>query len=161
MDPISALLAGYLTASQSFGQALFSHSDLEGTTETAEVQGFRVTFWHQSWKIRDSSVCQNYRSDVVKHSKCAHAAKDLFARTCDRLNAKRLYHTDYASLKSMYCTAAANYRPTQAGIEWNEPRTNTDAEAIQACRLARAALIGENTAENRYLKEKACKKTEP
>lgn len=165
MDPVSALLAGYLTTVQSFGQSIgeeiFSHSDLEGTTETVEIQGFRVNFWHQTWKIRDSSVCQNYSVDVVKHSKCTHAAKELFIQTCDRLRAKRLSHPSYLSLKKMYCTAATNYQPMQAGIEWSNTQATADAEAIQKCRLAQAALLGENTPDTRKIKQEACAKVLP
>ena len=165
MDPVSALLASYLTMAQSIGNALgteiVSHSDLEGTTETVEIQGFRVTFWHQTWKIQNSSVCKSYQSNVVKLSKCTHIAKDLFIQTCDRLSAKRLGHPDSPSMKRMYCAAAENYQPKQASVEWTENQTTADAEALQECRLAQAALLGENTPETRYLKQQACKKIEP
>ncbi|EGV28693.1 hypothetical protein ThidrDRAFT_3587 [Thiorhodococcus drewsii AZ1] len=159
MDPITALLASYLTtAAQSISNEAFSHMDLNGTTtETAEIQDITVSFDHVAWKIQDRSVCKTYRNDVMKMSKCTHAAKDLFIQTCDRLTAKRLYHPDYPSLKRMYCTAARQYRPTQASVEWASPTpTNTDAQILQECRLAKAALLTENTPENRYIKKQAC-----
>lgn len=159
MDAISALLSTYLSASaQAIGNAIgkeaFSHMD-PGQTESVEYQGFKITFTHQLWKIQDSSVCRTYKNNVTKLDQCTHAAKDLFIQTCDKLTAERLYHPDYQSLKRMYCTAAETFQPTQARMEWAEP-TTPDADARQKCRLAQAAVLAENTPENRHLRKEAC-----
>ncbi|EXJ14280.1 hypothetical protein [Imhoffiella purpurea] len=164
MDPITALLAGYLTTSaESIGNQIANSAvarmDTEVKVETVEYQGIDVDFSHQMWRIQDSSVCGQYRGDVVKRSACTHAAKDLFAESCKRLSDNRSAHPDYSSLKAMYCSAAARFRPTQAGIEWTDPGAiSPDAEALQECRLAQAALLTENTPENRYRKKRACAK---
>ncbi|MBK1725309.1 hypothetical protein [Thiocystis violacea] len=151
MDPISALLAGYLNAAT---QA-FDHMDLALRTEAIEHQGLTVTFTHQQWRIREASVCEGERGDVVRLARCTAAAKDLFRQVCQALQANPRNHPDDPSLQRMYCSAAARYRPTQASVEWAEP-VEAEAQARQACRLAQAALLTENTPETRHRRKVAC-----
>ncbi|MBK1724800.1 hypothetical protein [Thiocystis violacea] len=151
MDPISALLASYLNAATE----AFDHIDLALRTEAMAHQGLTVTFAHQQWHIREASVCEGERGNVVRLARCTEAAKDLFGKLCQELQAHPHNHPDYRHLRQMYCAAAASYRPTQARVEWAEP-VDAEAQARQECRLAQAALLTENTPETRHRRKAAC-----
>ena len=151
MDPISVLLAGYLNAVTE----AFDHMDLTLRVESVEHQGLPMTFAHQQWRIRENSVCEGEREDVMRLARCTAAAKDLFRQVCQELQAHPRIHQDYPSLQRMYCSAAASYRPTQVSVEWAGP-VDAEAQARQECRLAQAALLGENTPETRHQRKVAC-----
>jgi hypothetical protein len=155
MDPLSSLFAAFLD----HASAAITHHMLHGMhanpqTVVVEHQGQRVSFQHQLWRVRGRSVCSDRRADIATFARRTQAAHEIFEQACQELRANPQPALNYRPMLNMYCAAAAEFKPTQASIQWTDsasgPTTGED------CRLAQAALIGENTPETRAQRKKAC-----
>ncbi|EGV18977.1 hypothetical protein [Thiocapsa marina] len=158
MDPLSAAFAAYLnTFSTTVTDSMQAQNNYDVQAHVVEHEGYSITFQHRLWKILDDTVCADLRQDLTRYSGCTEAARNWFREACGRLNNNPTDHWSNAKLKTMYCNAAVSYQPTIAAIEWSAP-SEPDAlrSAREACSLARVAVLGENTAEQRRLKADAC-----
>ena len=155
MDPLSSLLAAFLDhTSSAITNRMLDGMDANPQTVVVEYQGQRVSFQHQLWRVRAQSVCSDRRADIAIFASCTQAAHEIFEQACQDLRANPQPDLNYRPTLNMYCAATAEFKPTQASIQWTDsasgPTTGED------CRLAQAALIGENTPETRAQRKKAC-----
>jgi hypothetical protein len=113
------------------------------------------------WDTQRDSVCADVRQDLQTYSGCTAAALEWFRAACRHLSDNPTNHWSQSKMKSMYCSAAVSFRPTIASIEW-APSQQPDAlqAAREACSLARVAVLGDNTAEQRRQKAEACDRYE-
>ncbi|MCF7993380.1 MAG: hypothetical protein K9L32_08330 [Chromatiaceae bacterium] len=156
MDPLSALFAGFLqSAGDAVAQRAFDGMNTEIETVVTEYHGERIQFQHQLWRIKPETICADKRQQVAAFSRCTQAAQALFQEACTQLTANPRRDPAYRSLRSMYCNAGERFQPTEASIQWSNGGPPT-AES-EACRLAKAMLVVDNSAANRTEMRNACK----
>jgi len=160
MEPVSILFSSFLTGMSS---GLHNHIiDVVGTeiqSQVIEYHNQKIDFQYQLWKINDKSVCAREKgNNLSNHSTCTIEAKQFFGDTCSYLQAHPQQHWKFTKTKNMYCTAAANFKPTVAQIS---TPTDTEAELWNAKhRCSLLTLEVRNTGNKKVLKEKeqACTK---
>ena len=156
MDPISFVFSAYLDAVQSR-----VHSQLTDTLGTEvkaviiDYEGVKVPFQYQIWRVRDSSVCSSYQSDLIQYSQCTVKAKGLFQTLCVQLSEKPSIHWRHSKTKNMFCNAAVSYQPTIARISEAEAKTEVE-KARAACNLAIVAALGSRDPEVIAERETVC-----
>lgn len=156
MDPLSALLAGFLqSAGDTLAQRAIDGMNAQPETVAMEYQGEHVRFQHQLWRIKPETVCAEQRQQLAAYARCTQAAQALFRDACERLSRAVGRAPVERSLRAMYCNAAQRYAPTEASIQWSDAETST-AES-DACRLAKAMLVVDKSAANRAQVREACK----
>ncbi len=117
MDPISALFAALLDSTSSAVRNHMQESlGTEVITVTVDHNDQRVSFQHQSWRIRDESVCVDKRNKMAEFSKCTLAAKEFFVDACSYLRESRGSGLKYDKTKNMYCAASSSFQPTIAFV---------------------------------------------
>jgi hypothetical protein len=158
MDPLSAAFAAYLdTFSTILTNSMEARRNLDVQAHVVEYGGYAIAYQHRLWKIRDDSVCADLRQDPTRYSGCTEAARNWFREACGRLNNNPTDHWSHAKFKTMYCNASVSYQPSIAAIEWSTPsEPDVLQSAREACSLARVAVLGDNTAEQRRRKAEAC-----
>lgn len=158
MDPLSAAFAAYLdTFSTTVTNSMEARRNLDVQAHVVEHGGYAIAYQHRLWKIRDDSVCADLRQDLERYSGCTKAAAAWFRETCSQMSSNPADHWSHAKLKTMYCNASVSYQPTIAAIEWSTPsEPDVLQSAREACSLARVAVLGDNTAEQRRRKAEAC-----
>jgi hypothetical protein len=155
MDPLSALFAGFLQqAGDAVAQRAFDGMNTQVETVVTEYNGEQIRFQHQMWRIKPESVCADQRQQIDAFARCTQAAQALFQEACTKLTATPRRDPAYRSLRSMYCNAGERFRPTEASIQWSTAAPTT-AES-EACRLAKAMLVVDNSATNRAEMRRAC-----
>ena len=71
MDPISLALSAYLNNVQvDIHQQLTDIMGTEMQAVTIKYEGFDIPYQYQIWRIRDKSVCNNYRGQLARYSTC-------------------------------------------------------------------------------------------
>lgn len=120
MDPISTLFAAYLTTVSSNFQK--NITDIYGTEVTSELityQDTPISFQYQIWKIKNKSVCANYKNNTSIYSDCTIKAKSLFSDLCNKIPQSNNWKIK--KLRNMYCNASISYSPTIAKISLPKP----------------------------------------
>ncbi|NOQ35551.1 MAG: hypothetical protein GQ569_06605 [Methylococcaceae bacterium] len=156
MDLFAMIFASYLEiVSGSVYQQMSDRMDTEIQAMIVKHDEQEVSFSHQIWKIKQSSVCENDKQNALKYSKCTQAAKSLFNASCQYLQANPKTHWKYQKLKNMYCNAALSYQPVNAAISWSgkEDKLKT---AKRKCSMATIALMDNDKQELRSARKKAC-----
>ncbi|MEG0006737.1 MAG: hypothetical protein RR721_15685 [Aeromonas sp.] len=131
MDPVSWLFSAYLNLVQ---EQVSDHYGTESKTLVVEYEGELVPFAFQFWQIKPSSVCRAYEQDVRRFSQCTVKATALFGKLCDELSRQDDSSWQRPKFRSMYCTAALNYRPmiAEIGDAKEDPARLTERACNQA-----------------------------
>lgn len=117
MDPISTVLSGYIFSINSHIQEDYrARVGLELTPLVIKHNKMDIPFQHQIWKIQDKSVCELYKQNSAKYSKCTINAKSLFTEICSELSQKKSNNWQHQKYQNMYCNAAITYKPMVATV---------------------------------------------
>ena len=138
MDPISTLLAVYMSAANNHVSDIYG---AEIKTEIIEYDGTKVKFQYQLWKIKNKTVCSTYKQDMGEYSKCTVNALALFSSICDELSIDSGSHWKVKKLKNMYCNAATNYEPVIAMIA-KPKKANEQQDIKKKCNLLILKTMG-------------------
>lgn len=129
MDPISTVLSGYIISISSYIQEDYrSRVGLELTPLVIKHNKMDIPFQHQIWKIKDKSVCELYKQNSAKYSKCTINAKSLFTEICSELSKKKSNNWQHQKYQNMYCNASITYKPMVASISSGSSSKKSDAE---------------------------------
>ncbi len=142
MDPISLALSTYLNHVQvNVHQQVTDIMGTEVQAVSIKYEGLNISYQHQIWKIKDKSVCNNYRNQLAHYSTCTIKAKRLFNSLCNELNKKKSTHWKHKKIKNMYCNAAISYKPVIASIK---PASNESPLQLarKECNQAIVAAMG-------------------
>jgi len=158
MDPVTAFIAAYLTATTN--QIHNQVGDILGTeiqTETIEYQGMPISFQYQIWKIRDKSVCSDNKGNA-NYSMCTIKAKSLFSEMCEGLTKSTSSNWKVKKARTMYCNAAINYKPFIAQI--SDAKEKTEARKKEKkCNLLILKTMDNHHPELIDERDLACGKT--
>ncbi|PCJ37169.1 MAG: hypothetical protein COA75_05335 [Cellvibrionales bacterium] len=158
MDPVAYLFSAYLNTIQTVSYNQLSES--MGTDISAVViehEGVSVPFQFQMWKVKDNSVCANFRQNIGAYSECTVKASELFSKLCSSLALKHDQDWRYKKTKNMYCNAAISYKPTIAHIS-----TATEESEIQRvkkeCNSSTIEAMGSNDLRKVNKRDTNCRK---
>lgn len=136
--------------------------DIMGTERQSvdtNINGQRITFQYQVWKINQPSVCSQAQQNVMQFSECTQAAKIFFQSMCEQLQQeKQNRHPRTAQLQRMYCQAAIDFKPTVAQISRSQTESNDELKTLRKnCNdLIFKAKISEDIKDEKA-RDKACK----
>jgi hypothetical protein len=156
MDPISTLLAAYISAITATGNQI--PADINDNTINSEVITYadvNIPFQYQMWAINNESVCATYTEKMSVYAECTVKAKSLFTTLCNDLPEGNSENTKASLLKNMYCNASVNYGPTIALI--TKPKPLTSERAIEKqCNLLILKTMDNKDSELLAEKELIC-----
>lgn len=156
MDFISIILASYLDiVSDNAYQQIVDQTGSELQTRIVNHQEQDIAFSYQLWKIKQDSVCEDKKQQMLDYSKCTKAAKSLFYTVCQHLQTNPKEHWQYQKLKNMYCSAALSYQPTTASISWSNEEDDLK-NAKRKCSTATVASMRSSDRELIRAREEAC-----
>ena len=117
MEPISTVLSGYLFSISSHIQEDYrTRVGLELTPLVIRHNKMDIPFQHQMWKIKDKSVCELYKQNSAKYSKCTINARSLFTEICSELSQQKSNNWQHYKFQNMYCNASITYKPMVATV---------------------------------------------
>jgi len=156
MDPISLALSTYLNNVQvNIHQQVTDILGTEVQAVSIKYEGLNIPFQYQIWKIKDKSVCNNYRNQLARYSSCTIKAKRLFNNLCSELGKKKSTHWKHKKIKNMYCNAAISYKPMIASIT---PATKESPLQLarKRCNQAIVAAMGMNDRQLELKQKTVC-----
>jgi hypothetical protein len=155
MDPISTVLSGYLLSISSYIQEDYrARIGLQLTPLVLKHNKMEIPFQHQMWRIKDKSVCELYKQDSVKYSKCTISAKSLFSEICSELTKKKSTNWQHQKYQNMYCNAAITYKPMVATV--SEPLASKLDDSEKRCNQLILEVMNNKDKELIAKRDKAC-----
>lgn len=160
IDPVSFLFTSYFKmVSTSINQHYSDLYNFEMQTKIVKFEGYNVAYSYQIWKIRQNSVCNNYKQNSTKLSLCTVKAKELFRQSCSYLQQDKNKQHITIKLQNMYCNASINYKPQVAMV--TEPKKKSAYQiAKQKCNSAILASMGSRDKEVIEARKIACEDLE-
>lgn len=159
MDPISTVLSGYLLSISSYIQEDYrARVGLQLTPLVIKHNKMEVPFQHQMWRIKDKSVCELYKQDSVKYSKCTINAKSLFSEICSELSKKKSTNWQHQKYQNMYCNAAITYKPMIATV--SKPSVSKLDESEKRCNQLILQAMGSKDKKLIAARDLACKQSQ-
>ncbi len=109
---------------------------------------YSIKYQYQSWKIKNNTICEEYRTNILEYSKCTQAAKTLFSDVCIFMKKNPKNEIRHQKMKDMYCKKALSYKPVVAMI--SKSNAELQSEINQAKNLCNTMIMRAMSSKNSY-----------
>ncbi|NOQ79747.1 MAG: hypothetical protein GQ546_10145 [Gammaproteobacteria bacterium] len=137
---------------------LMEASGAELQFKNVKYSDYQVSFQYQYWRVKDKSVCANYKNNLLDYSKCTVEAKQFFTDTCTYLQSSQSSDKRKIQLKNMYCNAAMNFKPIIASISASNENETELSKAKSKCNSMILQAMNSKSASDISKRDISCKK---
>lgn len=156
MEPITSLLSSYiLTISSGIQNGYNKSVNLDITPVSIEYKNTNISFQHQLWRIKEKSVCSNYKKTPIEFASCTVKARSLFTEICSELAKRKNRNSFTSKYQRMYCNASVNFKPMIASISSGSATKVTKNEKL--CNQLILLAMSNKSKQVAKRRDEACK----
>ena len=138
------LMSTWLSSiTDSFANDVATAANTQIIARKVNYEGSVISFQHQFWRIRESSVCGPHAIMSQAFSECTVKARRMFSDMCEHLSSTQTntpYHHNY---QQMYCNAAVSFTPTIISISKGNPEELSEYQKLRIeCNMLTASALG-------------------